>query len=128
MQPPTVEECFRLLDETTVDAVAVAELTGQSVATAMNMADRVHAASRPLNIETMHVIIAKTHPHARTVLYYVNSSLARLRETGAYDSIVAKHLELFWNTLGQPPSTAAQPAVPPAEAKADAKPKNAANP
>jgi len=110
MQPPTVEECFRLLDETTVDAVAVAELTGQSVATAMNMADRVHAASRPLNIETMHVIIAKTHPHARTVLYYVNSSLARLRETGAYDSIVAKHLELFWNTLGQPPSTASQPA------------------
>jgi hypothetical protein len=91
--------------------VAVAELTGQSVATAMNMADRVHAASRPLNIETMHVIIAKTHPHARTVLYYVNSSLARLRETGAYDSIVAKHLELFWNTLGQtPPPAAGQPA------------------
>jgi hypothetical protein len=74
----------------------------------MGMADRVHATSRPLNIETMHVIIAKTHPHARTVLYYVNSSLARLRETGAYDTIVAKHMELFWNTLGQTPPGGSQ--------------------
>jgi hypothetical protein len=88
----------------------------------MNMADRVHAASRPLNIETMHVIIAKTHPHARTVLYYVNSSLARLRETGSYDSIVAKHLELFWNTLGQTPSTAGQPAPSASDRKSVAPP------
>jgi polar amino acid transport system substrate-binding protein len=109
MQPPTIEECFRLLDEATVDAVVVAELTGQSVAAAMGMADRIHAASRPLNIETMHVIIAKTHPHARTVLYYVNSSLARLKETGAYDAIIAKHLEQFWNSLGQTASVAGPP-------------------
>ena len=110
MQPQTIEECFRLLDDGTADAVAVAELTGQAVAAAMGMADRVHAAKRPINIETMHVIIAKTHPHARTVLYYVNSSLAKLKETGAYDAIVAKHLEQFWNSQGQgqppqPPST-----------------------
>ncbi len=110
MQPQTIEECFRLLDEGTVDAVAVAELTGEAVASAMGMAERVHAASRPLNIETMHVIIAKTHPHARTVLYYVNSSLAKLKETGAYDAIVAKHLEQFWNSVGQTPSGGQSPA------------------
>jgi polar amino acid transport system substrate-binding protein len=98
MQPQTAEECFRLLDEGAVDAVVIAELTGQAVAAAMNMADRVHAASRPLNIETLHVIIAKTHPHARTVLYYVNTSLARLKDTGAYDAIITKHLDLFWNS------------------------------
>jgi polar amino acid transport system substrate-binding protein len=101
IQPPTVEECFRLLDETTVDAVVVAELSGEATAAAMGMSDRVHPATRPLNIETMHVIVAKTHPDARTLLYYVNSSLARLRETGAYDGIVAKHLELFWNSIGR---------------------------
>ena len=110
MQPQTIEECFRLLDAGTVDGVAVAELTGQAVAAAMGMSERVHAASRPLNIETMHVIIAKTHPHARTVLYYVNSSLAKLKETGAYDAIVSKHLEQFWNSLGQTPSAGEQSA------------------
>jgi polar amino acid transport system substrate-binding protein len=115
MQPQTIEECFRLLDEGTVDAVVVAELTGQAVAAAMGMADRVHASKRPVNIETMHVIIAKTHPHARTVLYYVNSSLAKLKETGTYDAIVAKHLEQFWNSFGQTPSTGSFPApAPPA--------------
>jgi polar amino acid transport system substrate-binding protein len=105
MQPQTAEECFRLLDEGTADAVVIAELTGQAVAAAMGMVDRVHSASRPLNIETLHVIIAKTHPHARTVLYYVNTSLARLKESGAYDAIITKHLDLFWNSAasgGQP--------------------------
>jgi polar amino acid transport system substrate-binding protein len=112
MQPQMAEDCFRLLDEGTVDAVVIAELTGQAVAAEMGMTGRVHAASHPLNIETMHVIIAKTHPHARTVLYYVNSALAKLRESGAYDSIAAKHLEQFWNataTTGQPPPPERQP-------------------
>lgn len=118
MQPQTIEECFRLLDAGTVDAVVVAELTGQSVVTAMGLADRVQAANRPVNIETMHVIIAKTHPHARTVLYYVNSSLAKLKETGAYDTIVARHLEQFWNSQGPttPPAGAAPaPAAAPSK-------------
>jgi polar amino acid transport system substrate-binding protein len=108
MQPQTVDECFRLLDEGTVDAVITAELTGQAVAMELGMADRVHPANRPLSIETLHVIISKTHPHARTVLYYINSSLGRLKETGAYDAIVAKHLELFWNSAagGQSPAPA----------------------
>ncbi len=133
MQPQTAEECFRLLDEGTVDAVVIAELTGQAIAGTMGMSDRVHAAARPLNIETMHVIIAKTHPHARTVLYYVNSSLARLKESGAYDAIVAKHLEQFWNTTTttgqgaapaaprQPEATSQPKAAPPPEATSQPK-------
>jgi polar amino acid transport system substrate-binding protein len=103
IQPPRAEDCFRLLDEATVDAVVIAELTGLAVAGTMGMSDRVHPANRPLNIETMHVIIAKTHPSARTILYYVNSSLARLKETGDYDAITIKHLEQFWSAAGSNP-------------------------
>ena len=118
LQPQTAQDCFRLLDEGTVDGVVIAELTGLAVAQTMSMSDRVHAAGRPLNIETMHVIIAKTHPSARTVLYYINSSLAQLRETGAYDAITAKHLEQFWSAAGatpsQPPTAGTrQPEAPP---------------
>jgi polar amino acid transport system substrate-binding protein len=106
MQPQMAEDCFRLLDEGTVDAVVIGELTGQAVAAGMGMSDRIHATSQPLNIETMHVIIAKAHPHARTVLYYVNTALTKLRESGAYDNIAARHLDQFWNasaTSSQPP-------------------------
>jgi polar amino acid transport system substrate-binding protein len=118
MQPQMAEDCFRLLDERTVDGVVIAELTGQAMASEMGMADRVHASNRPLNIETMHVIIAKTHPHARTVLYYVNSALAKLRDSGAYDAIAAKHLEQFWNaTAGQPPASPERQPASPARAK-----------
>ena len=109
MQPQTIEECFRLLDQGTVDAVVAAELTGQATLTAMGLGDRVQAANRPLNIETMHVIIAKAHPYARTVLYYVNSSLAKLKDNGAYDAIVARHLEQFWNSQAPTPPTGAVP-------------------
>jgi polar amino acid transport system substrate-binding protein len=132
MQPPRVEDCFRLLDEGTVDAVVIAELTGLSVAGAMGMADRVHAAARPINIETMHVIIAKSHPSSRTVLHYVNNALARLKETGAYDAIMARHLEQFWgarasatgeaSTRSDPDATGARPSAAPPVKTPDAEP------
>jgi polar amino acid transport system substrate-binding protein len=99
MQPQTPEDCFRMLDNGAVDAVVISDLTGRSVAASLGMLSRVRATDRPVHIETMHAIIAKTHPHARTILYYINSSLAKLRESGEYDRIVANHLERFWERL-----------------------------
>lgn len=99
MQPQTPEDCFRMLDNGTVDAVVISDLTGRSIAASLGMLSRVRATERPVHIDTMHAIIAKTHPHARTILYYINSSLAKLRESGEYDRIVAHHLEQFWDRL-----------------------------
>jgi polar amino acid transport system substrate-binding protein len=103
MQPQTPEDCFRLLDNGTVDAVVISDLTGRAIAASLGMLGRVRATDRPVHIETMHAIIAKTHPHARTILYYINSSLAKLRESGEYDKIVAHHLEKFWESLENVP-------------------------
>jgi polar amino acid transport system substrate-binding protein len=118
MQPQTPEDCFRLLDSGTADAVVVPDLTGHAIASAMGLSGRVRATDRPVHIETMHAIVAKTHPHARTILYYINSSLGKLRERGDYDKIVEKHLELFWDAQEAP--TAAAPAP---SSGADGKPK-----
>jgi polar amino acid transport system substrate-binding protein len=107
MQPPTPEDCFRMLESGTADAVVIPDLTGRAVAMSMGIADRVRATDRPVHIETMHAIVAKTHPHARTILYYINSSLAKLRESGEYDRIVEKHLEQFWEAQEGPSATAA---------------------
>jgi hypothetical protein len=77
----------------------------------------VRATDRPVTIETMHAMITKTHPNARTILYYINSSLAKLKESGEYDRIVERHLQQFWD--GQEASAAPPPATPPAAATAE---------
>ncbi len=97
LRPQTVEECFRLLDTGSVSAVVTADLTGKSVTTALGLSDRVKALPRPVAIGTIHVIVPKTHPHASTVLYYINSAITKLRESGEYDTLVDSHLSRFWN-------------------------------
>lgn len=106
MQPQTPEDCFRLLDAGTVDAVIMSDLTGRAIAASMGMLARIRVTERPVNIETLHAIVAKTNPHARTILYYINSSLAKLRQSGEYDRIVARHLDQFWSGLDQLPAPA----------------------
>jgi polar amino acid transport system substrate-binding protein len=97
LRPQTIEECFRLLDSGSVTAVVAADLTGKSVATALGLGDKVKALQRPVAIGTIHVIVPKTHPHASTVLYYINTAVAKLRDSGDYDKIVENHLSRFWN-------------------------------
>jgi polar amino acid transport system substrate-binding protein len=98
IRPASLQECFRFLDQKALDAVVAPELTGRAIVASLGMADRVMALPRPLNIQTIHAIVSKTHPQARTLLYYVNAALARLREDGEYDRLVEKHLTHFWTT------------------------------
>jgi polar amino acid transport system substrate-binding protein len=98
LRPQTIEECFRLVDNGSVTAAVTADLTGKAVTVALGLGDRVKALPRPVAIGTLHLIVPKTHPHASTVLYYLNSAIAKLRESGEYDKIVESHLSRFWNS------------------------------
>jgi polar amino acid transport system substrate-binding protein len=98
MQPQTIEDCFRLLDSGTVSAVITSDLTGKAVASALGMGDRVKNLQRPLAIGTYHLIVPKTHPHASTMLYYFNTAIGKLRDSGEFDKIVDSHLSKFWST------------------------------
>lgn len=115
IRPPTVDECFRLLDNGTVDGVVEAELVGRTSVTSLGLGDRVRTIDQPLALTTLHVLISKAHPHARTILYYMNSSLAKLRDSGEYDRIIERHLSRFWEAqTGAPnPTIGATPAAPP---------------
>jgi polar amino acid transport system substrate-binding protein len=97
LRPQSVEECFRLLDSGSVNAVVAPDLTGKAVTASLGLGDKIKALQRPLGIGTLHLIVPKTHPHASTVLYYINTSIAKLRESGEYDKIVDSHLSHFWN-------------------------------
>jgi polar amino acid transport system substrate-binding protein len=105
MRPPSVDECFRLLDNGTVDGVVEAELAGRASITALGIGGKVRMLDQPVALTTYHVLISKSHPHARTILYYVNSSLERLREKGEYDRIIERHLARFWEAQITPNTT-----------------------
>jgi polar amino acid transport system substrate-binding protein len=122
IRPASLEECFRLLDQKAVDAVVTPDITGRAIANTLGMADKVKALPRPLNIETLHVIVSKTHPQARTLLYYVNTALAKLKENGDYDHMVEKHLSHYWETYGPHKSAAGSQAVRNAKPGSSAEP------
>jgi polar amino acid transport system substrate-binding protein len=105
MRPPSVDECFRLLDTGAVDGVVEAELAGRASITALGLGDKVRMLDQPVALTTYHVLISKSHPHARTILYYVNSSLEKLREKGEYDRIIERHLARFWEAQITPSAT-----------------------
>jgi polar amino acid transport system substrate-binding protein len=117
MRPPTVDECFRLLDNGTVDGVVEAELAGRASIMSLGLGDKVNMIDQPIALTTYHALVSKSHPHARTILYYVNSSLEKLRDSGEYDRIVERHLARFWEAQGAPnPAISLTPASSPASA------------
>ncbi|MEL7544434.1 MAG: transporter substrate-binding domain-containing protein [Pseudomonadota bacterium] len=101
VQPPSVEACFRLLESGSVDAVALNEFTGRAAMAKIGLTDQVRAIERPVSITALRIVVSKTHPHARTMLHYVNSALRKLRETGRFDRIVEKHLTRYWDSLAE---------------------------
>jgi len=101
MRPQTTEDCFRLLDSGAVNALVTSELTGKAVAAALGLGDRVKLLQRPLAIGTYHFVVPKTHPNASTMLYYINTSIGKLRDSGEYDKIIDNHLSSFWNAQEQ---------------------------
>jgi len=123
LRPPTVDECFRLLENGTVQGVVEGELAGRASMTSLGLADRVRMIEQPVALTTYHVLISKSHPHARIIIYYVNSSLERLRDSGEYDRIIERHLARFWEAQpAPPPAISITPAAPPAATKQDSTP------
>jgi polar amino acid transport system substrate-binding protein len=102
----TIDECFRLLDSGSVDGVVEAELAARASLNTLGMADRVQLIEPPLALTSLHVVISKSHPQARTILHYINTALAKLRDSGEYERIVVRHLVRFWGALTEAADTA----------------------
>jgi hypothetical protein len=89
----------------------------------LGLTDKVRMLDHPVALTTYHVLISKSHPHARTILYYINASLEKLREKGEYDRIIERHLNKFWEAQALPDANAGNtPAVNPTVGKGGARP------
>ena len=99
LQPVSVRECFELLVAGKVDAVAINDFTGREAIAKAGIHDQVVALNRELSIESLHVLIHKTHPKATIMLNMVNKGLAALKKSGTYDKIMEKHLFNHWSMV-----------------------------
>ncbi len=99
VQPDSPEACFEALMAGDVDAVTVNVFLGATKIVAMGLRGRAVPIDLPLSREKLHVIISKTHWRGTTHLYRLNAGLTALRDSGRYNEIVSRHLEIFWDQL-----------------------------
>lgn len=97
--PVSVSDCFELLTEGKVDAVALNEFTGRKAVKDLELSSRVEIVqSRPLSIEGLHVLVHKTHPDAEA-LTTINSGLDKIKTNGVYQQIIDTHMSIIWSEL-----------------------------
>ena len=96
-QPVTMKECFDLLSNGEVDAVAVNEFTGRSTIKTLGIKDQVEVVQgRPVSIEGLHVLVHKEHPNAADLIATINDGLTAIKASGQYQSTIDRHLTKIW--------------------------------
>ncbi|NIZ14089.1 transporter substrate-binding domain-containing protein [Phaeobacter sp. HF9A] len=99
VQPDTPRDCMRMVVNGQVDAAAVNLFVGAEAVVAEGLRGQVEPLEKPISETGLHVVISKTHWRGTSHLYRVNAGLRKLRESGRFDEIMSRHLELFWATL-----------------------------
>jgi polar amino acid transport system substrate-binding protein len=96
-QPDSVADCFALLTEGAVDAVALNEFTGRQAIADLGLAGEVEIVqTRRLSIEGLHVEVHKSHPQAEAMLETINAGLDEIKENGAYQQVINQHMSQIW--------------------------------
>jgi polar amino acid transport system substrate-binding protein len=96
-RPNTMTDCFNLLVEGKVDAVASNEFTGRAEIKQLGIKDQITVIdTRPLSIEGLHVVIHKTHPRVDELLALINGGLQDIKASGEYQKIIDTHLSRIW--------------------------------
>lgn len=96
-QPDSVADCFELLTEGKVDAVALNEFTGRTAIRDLGLEGRVSVAQgKPLSIEGLHVVVHKSHPQAEAMLDTINTGLREIKANGTYQQIIDAQMSQIW--------------------------------
>ncbi|QIE46741.1 transporter substrate-binding domain-containing protein [Pseudohalocynthiibacter aestuariivivens] len=96
-QPQTIKDCFEMLMDGEVDAVAINEFVGRTAMKDLELKDRVEIVQgRPVSIEGLHVLVHKSHPQADAMLATINAGLRGIKENGTYQSIIDTHMTRIW--------------------------------
>ncbi len=100
VQPITMADCFEMLEDGEIDAVAINEFTGRTAMKELKLEDKVDVdQSRPFSIEGLHVVVCKSHPPAEEMLGLINAGLTGLKDSGDYQKIIDSHMTRIWESF-----------------------------
>jgi len=95
----SLRDCFEMLQRGEIVGVVGEQGEGTRVLRKLkNSADLV-ALAAPVKQLTYHAIVAKSHPRARTFVYFINSAMEKLHQSGGYAGIIAKYSENEANSI-----------------------------
>ena len=87
----TLHSCFEMLQRGEVSGVVSEERAGARMLREFAGDTALAALPRPVSKRSYHAIVAKSHPRARTFIYFINSALDKLHQSGGYAGILAKY-------------------------------------
>ncbi|MEM7301072.1 MAG: transporter substrate-binding domain-containing protein [Pseudomonadota bacterium] len=88
IQPPEMDQCFRMLAAGRVDYVITSRLVGWATVKANNINSNGFAElGEPIEVSGLHVLVSKKHPQAQVFLKAFNESLMRLNGRGELDQL-----------------------------------------
>jgi polar amino acid transport system substrate-binding protein len=95
----TPDACFDKLLSGDVDAITVNEFLGRRIIDRRNLGDEVKAMQRPVSVQSLHLVVPRTNPRARALLYRFNAGLRRLKNDDRYRDIVERQVWGHWSRL-----------------------------
>ena len=90
--PEKTTDCFEGLVSGKYDAVVLATDTAEGAITKIGAKTKVAFHEHLSYVATMHAVIAKTNPRRQELLARLNSGIQRLKESGQWFQIVARHM------------------------------------
>jgi len=90
--PADLAACVRMVASGRVDAFVIDEFTGRSAVAKAMAGDEIRVASLPYARAGQHLILSRSLPEAAAILVAFNAGLRKLKDGGAFEEILRRHL------------------------------------
>jgi hypothetical protein len=108
----TLLDCVAAVQGGGAHAFAAPDLEGRFLLGRLGLAQAFAMQARPLATRGVHAVVARDNAKADELVGAVNRGLKQLKQSGAYASIVQKHLAQLWDgTAARPPAAFATTAA-----------------
>ncbi len=90
--PADLPACVRMVASGRVDAFVIDEFTGRSAVAKAAAGEEIRVASLPYARAGQHLILSRSLPEAAAILAAFNAGLKKLKDGGAFEEMLLRHL------------------------------------
>lgn len=112
----TLLDCVAAVQGRAAHAFAASDLEGRFLLTRLGLAQAFAMQARPLATRGVHAVVSRDNARADELIGAINRGLKQLKQSGAYATVVQKHLARVWDgsATRPPPAFATTAAKSPA--------------